>query len=258
MRVELVPCVKAYPATRARGAESVCVAAIRKELLEPPTWVRLFPVPFRDLAAEQRFRKWEPITLEAAPHPSDHRPETLRPNVDSLQPAGAQLGRLAQVELVEGLPLTSTCALISDQSAGGATLGRIRPTVQDFVWERRDPREVMAAQRAADEAAAQEKLFGPRRAPLEVVPFLFRYRYRCGEPACGGHEQSNIDWELLQTFRKWRGMYGEASCLVRLRERWLEDLCGDDRSTQFFVGNMHQHPASFLVLGVFSPKRGAH
>jgi hypothetical protein len=32
-------------------------------------------------------------------------------------------------------------------------------------------------------------------------------------------------------------------------------LCAADRDTAFFIGNQHQHPGSFLVLGVWWPPR---
>jgi hypothetical protein len=40
-----------------------------------------------------------------------------------------------------------------------------------------------------------------------------------------------------------------------MRKRWLDEVCAEDRDTAFFVGNMHQHPGSFLILGVWWPPR---
>jgi hypothetical protein len=77
----------------------------------------------------------------------------------------------------------------------------------------------------------------------------------CG-PACNGHTQSIIDWEIAQAFRTWR--YDETERLEKIREHWLDKLCGTGRDTFFFAGNQHLHPGSFLVLGVFwPPKRSA-
>jgi hypothetical protein len=87
---------------------------------------------------------------------------------------------------------------------------------------------------------------------LEQVPWTFRYRYECEDAECKGHSQSIIDWEIAQFYRRvrhsddWRD---------RMRKRWLDEVCGADRDTAFFVGNMHQHPRSFLILGVWWPPR---
>jgi hypothetical protein len=40
-----------------------------------------------------------------------------------------------------------------------------------------------------------------------------------------------------------------------LRTRWLDEMCGSDKETAFIVGNQHQHPDGFLVLGVWWPPR---
>jgi hypothetical protein len=58
--------VKAYPSVSTKYGETVCVAGIRLDTPEPG-WVRLFPVAYRDLLVEQRFRKYEIVRLRAQP-----------------------------------------------------------------------------------------------------------------------------------------------------------------------------------------------
>jgi hypothetical protein len=38
-----------------------------------------------------------------------------------------------------------------------------------------------------------------------------------------------------------------------MRRRFVEELCGPDRDTYFFTGNMAKHQGSLLILGVFWP-----
>ena len=63
-----------------------------------------------------------------------------------------------------------------------------------------------------------------------------------------------VDWELGMLFRR---MQQECStieeALAKVRQKWFGDLCGPDKDTHFFVGNMGAHPTSFLILGVFWP-----
>jgi hypothetical protein len=52
--------VKAYPAVGRKHGEAVCVAGID---VDPGRWIRLFPVPFRDLPNPNRFEKYETISM---------------------------------------------------------------------------------------------------------------------------------------------------------------------------------------------------
>jgi len=65
-----------------------------------------------------------------------------------------------------------------------------------------------------------------------------------------------IDWELAQSFRAWRDLYQDDDVLLdKIRQRFLTEMCGAAKDTIFFVGNQHQHPKAFLVLGVFWPPK---
>lgn len=46
--------VKAYPSISKKHQEASCMAGITAQ----GEWIRLYPVPFRDLADEQKFRKY--------------------------------------------------------------------------------------------------------------------------------------------------------------------------------------------------------
>ena len=252
--ITVVPTVKAYPALLNDLAEAVCVAGFRTSLFEQPQWIRLFPVPFRELEGDQKFRKWQEITVNVEPSNKDRRPESVLPFSDTIH-AGRELPLRERRALVDSMPHESMCAIIDQEKLDGTSLGVVRPRqVIDVVVEERDADEVRVQQRRVDDAAAQQKLFGPALAPLEVISHRFLYRYLCEDPECAGHRQGIVDWEISAAYRKWRRQY-PTDFIERIRQKWLDDLCGPNRDTRFFVGNMHQHPQSFLVLGVFSPKR---
>jgi hypothetical protein len=230
-----------------------------------PEWIRLYPVPFRALDNNQRFRKYEPIRVEVETHRGDTRPETRRPNRDSIQVSGPVLtsdhGWRSRRRFVEPLIVESMCELRRMQRSHGTSLGIFRPAeVQDV---RIEPADVaVEKQRIAEAWAAQGSLLdaiadrpGERDQQvkaLEIMPYAFKYRYRCSDSACGGHEQSIIDWEIAQFYRQVRNA---SDWQERVRAKWLTVLCGPDKDTAFIVGNQHQHPGSFLVLGVWWPPR---
>ncbi|MBX5474524.1 MAG: hypothetical protein IRZ20_05870 [Thermoleophilia bacterium] len=251
-RISLLVTVKAYPAISQKYGEVVCVAGIRTDTPDPE-WARLFPVPYRDMPFAQRFKKYQVISLEARKHSGDKRPETYRPTVatltvgEFLDTKNAWAKRRA---FVEPLVVESMCEIRRRQQMDGTSLGAFRPAeVLDFVIDK----NVEEWDDSKAGIAAQPSLFFPTKDGLERIPFRFRYRYRCSTPGCREHTQSMIDWELAQSWRKWRELYDETTLLENLRKRFLETMCGPGKDTIFFVGNQHRRPTTFLVLGVFWP-----
>lgn len=85
-----------------------------------------------------------------------------------------------------------------------------------------------------------------------MVPWRFRYHYRCAAPYCAGHEQTIVDWEVVALWRhvRHRPDWRDAMQHRFEREMWH----GTD--AVLFVGNMEQRPWNFLVLGIFWPPSG--
>lgn len=245
--------VKAYPAIGKRHGESVCVAGID---VERHRWIRLFPVPFRDMPYDRRFHKFDIIEVDARKAP-DPRPESYQPNVDTIAVVDTIPPRRAddRRRLIEPLMQPNMCAVRRHQAATGASLGVFRPgSPPGFVIvEDRTPWEP-DKQLIVD----QPSMLMPGKKGLEKVPYRFSYRYQCAdEPGCRGHEQSIVDWEIAEAFRKWRDQYGERGALERIEAKWTEQVWAPDRDSALFTGNQFKNPDGFLVLGVFWPPKPA-
>jgi hypothetical protein len=239
-----------------------CIAGVETTSQER-RWIRLYPVPFRDLDSNQQFAKYQPMRLRAESHTGDRRPETRRPDRDSIELVGEVLPSAhaweARRRFVEPLIVESMCGVQRLQPVDGTSLAAFRPKeVEDLVIEPRDIDQ--DKQEVARAWAAQPSLLNDAGADeqthqldaLEQIPWTFKYRYRCSDAACNGHLQTIVDWEIVQLYRRVRdhaGWQGE------LTKRWLTEMCGPEKDTAFFVGNQHQHPAGFLVLGVWWPPR---
>lgn len=264
-RIELLPIVKAYPALSKSYGEVSCVAGVQTASNGSPRWIRLYPVPFRALKDAQKFAKYEPISVEVETHNGDRRPETRRPNRDSIKVTGSKLptdnGWKARRGFIEPLLAESMCEIRRRQQRDGTSLGIFRPaTVDALLVERADvsaEKQRMAEQWAAqgtllDDTPDRDAEHEQQMRSLELIPYSFKYRYRCSDSGCKGHEQSIIDWEIGQSYRRDRK---RSDWEARIRNKWLEQVCGADRDTAFIVGNQHQHPGSFLVLGVWWPPK---
>ena len=64
------------------------------------------------------------------------------------------------------------------------------------------------------------------------------------------------DWELGALF--WRLVDQGRSpqqAADEVRHKFFDELCGPDKATYFFVGTILAHPATWVVIGVFYPKK---
>jgi hypothetical protein len=261
-RIELLPLVKAYPALSKTYGEVCCVAGIQMTS-DGPRWIRLYPIPFRALADRQQFRKYQRIGVRVETHSGDRRPETRRPDRDSIELVGAPIptsdGWARRRRWVEPLMTSSMCELRRQRKRDGTSLGVFRPgKVEDLVIEEVDlSAEKKAIAKAwAGQGSLLDGLDGEEKRrqlrEIEQIPYRFKYRYRCDEAGCKGHEQSIIDWEIVQFYRQVRN---SRNWEQKLRTKWLGELCASDRDTAFIAGNQHQHPTSFMILGVWWPPK---
>jgi hypothetical protein len=260
-QAQVLVTVKAYPNPSQSYGETVCVAGVRLDT-PTPEWIRLYPVPYRDMAYQDRFRKYQVLDLKVSKAAAkDGRPESYRPNRESIKlgpvvPSnGHWRDRWAYLESLVGA--TTACELNRAQKTpGAASLGLVKvDRVVDLIIEPND--EFSADQRAAAEAAAAEDLFGNQRSALEPAPLRLKYKYFCAEAGCRSHTQTNIDWEAGESVRKWAAQTsGPEQLQDWLRRKWLDQVCGPNRDTYFFLGNQAKRRHVFAVLGVFWPPVG--
>lgn len=251
---ELTICVtvKAYPAISTRHGEVVCVAGIRTDSAAPE-WVRLWPIDFRGLDRTLQFEKYEEIRVRAQRSTRDTRPESWLPDMSTVARTGRRSSTAhnwqARRRIVEPLMTSSMCDLLRREKVERTSLGVFRPReVLDVLAK---PNEGAWTQKQLGHLGQLSFLSKSRRA-LERIPFDFKLRYLCADSACKSHTQGIVDWELMQAYRGWSGT--ESDKVEKVRKKWLGELCGPDRDTALFVGNQHQAPQGFLVLGVFWPR----
>lgn len=249
--IELLVVAKAYPTVNSRYGEALCVAGIRLDV-EPHCWVRLSPICLRDLSEHQQFGEFQIIHLRAQRDSGDPRPETMRPEMNSIELGpvlSSQEGWAERCALLQPLESESMCALRRESRRTGASLGLVRPSrVRRVVVE---PEREWTPQ-PRDELVQGNVLVAPKHALIKPRD-SFALRYDCADPLCGGHEQKIVDWKLGEAYRKWPDRGPE---LVRhIEHRCLDDVSGDVRNLLFVVGNQVAHPDGFLVLGTLWPPR---
>lgn len=72
--------MKTYPNLSAKYDELVCASGI----LEDGSWIRLYPIPFRQMDYDRQYRKYDWIEIETQRRGQDMWPESFTPIPDFL------------------------------------------------------------------------------------------------------------------------------------------------------------------------------
>lgn len=254
-QMQVLVTVKAAPEPSTTYLDTVCVAGVRVDR-EEREWVRLYPVPFRHLATNNQFKKYDVISVDTLPATRDSRTESRRPIWDSLQVV-RHLDRKDQRERdLAPLRGRSTCDLVAGvrSSRDAQSLGLVDVAEFDRLIIGQHPGWTQTQQRAIDAAVAQPALFGDDnavRTPLVAPRFVVKIRYRCTSVACPGHAPSLLDFEL-SALQYWNRDESDESLHRMIQRKFGDEQFSDEQRTSLFVGNMAdpQKRKSFSALGI--------
>jgi hypothetical protein len=242
--------IRTYPIPAKTGIEVSCTAGITDE----GQWIRLFPLPYRFLQRDQRFKKYQWIDVSVMKATSDIRPESYKLNIDTIK-VGDTVSTANQWHARKMLVLphksSSLCELEREQQKKGfPTLGIFKPNkINQFSIIPTDSQWTPKQQNFL----RQELLFSNKELhpALEKIPYDFKYRFHCADNECRGHYMSCIDWEIGESYRNWSRKYG-SDWESKFRQRYEEEMI-NKYDTYFYVGTVHRHPGSWIIIGLFYP-----
>lgn len=245
--------VMTYPHPSTGYQELVCTAGVS----ESGDWIRLYPVDYRYRPHHQQFRKyqWIEAELEEAGHGQDKRPESRRPNLDSIKILGEPLDTkndwATRRAIIDAMPHHTVNELKAKYDVDRTSLGIVRPKkVIDLEIRPADPEWKPEWQNLF----AQLKLFGPPQKPLRKLPFSFHYIFEC-EDSEKPHTAMCEDWELGTLFLREAARLGsDEKAAESVQNKFLGELCREDKDTRFFMGTRFPYNV-WLVVGVFWPPR---
>lgn len=252
VKKEVLITVRTYPVPSRTSIEVSCTTGITDD----GNWIRLFPIPYRFLTQDRRFRKYQYIEANVTKSMSDTRPESYKIDIDSInilsQPIPTDNNWESRKAKVFPLKSSSLCLLQAERDQNKMpTLGFFKPrTITSFKikptnnnWTESELTSLL-----------QYPLFGNApRTQLEKLPYIFSYEFRCDESNCPTHTLSCTDWELGASYRSWRSKYGN-KWETKFRDRYETDMIlGKD--THFFVGTIHNHPDAWIIIGLFYPPK---
>lgn len=244
--------VKTYPNPSQRYGETVCCAGIDMSTRE---WVRIYPVNFRRLAAA-RFHKYQVIECQWRPPNDDQRPESRRVDQDSIQVHERLSTKDGWRERLRWLPPLhpSLEAVDDDHREHGISLAVVRPKrIDRLIIEKATPytEKQLAVIRQQRLNLGEDD--SPQLRELERLPYTFSYRFWCDDARCHGHTKQILDWEIGESYRKWRREYGANGWERAIRGMYEDRLLRQD--LQLVVGTMKKRPHTFTIVGLVYPPR---
>ena len=243
--------VKAYPNPSKQYVETVCTAGIT---IDSKEWIRIYPVPFRDLDSKKKFKKYDIIEANIKKATGDTRPESFKVDADTIRVignVGPENNWVKRNAYLIPLVSSSMCEIEERCKSNNLSLGMFKPRLPlKFTCERIN----RPFKPGALAGYSQLSLFNPIKKVLDRIPYVFRYEYHCqGVSTCRGHKQCILDWEIAEAYRNWKINYPiEKELLDKIREKWLETMFAKDRNSYLMVGNQHRFK-TFMVLGVYWP-----
>src|SRR3990172_8260198 len=170
--------VRTYPSPSKKSVEASCTAAIT----DTGEWLRLFPIPYRLLPQDQRFRKYQWIEVAVTKARNDSHRESYNPKLNSLkillEPLSTDRAWEARKHVISPLLSHCLCCLEKQRDANGyPTLGIFKPKAIERLEIKSEPAQWDAGQLAA---LRQGHLFeAGSEQELEKIPYSFRYHFRC-------------------------------------------------------------------------------
>ena len=250
--IKVLITVKTYPLPSVKYKELVCTAGV----FEDGTFIRLYPIDYRYRPYWQWYSKYQWIELEVEKNTEDPRPESFRP-VDGakIAPLGEPLStdnnwaERKKYVLAKGV---QTMCCLNKLKQNECSLGIVRlREVKDFKIEQAKRNWKPEWQNLLD----QQELFGPKRKPLEKIPYDFSYVFLCDEPKCPGHSKKVEDWEIGKLYLKmWDKYHSEKIAVQKVKEKFLDEICSPNKDTHFFVGTVLRF-GSWIILGAFYPSK---
>lgn len=251
---------KTYPNVSREYTELVCTAGLRIDT-RPYQWIRLYPVPYRLLEQKERYKKWQIIKVRIAKRNSDHRPESYQPDrntpievIDDVIKSTDGWRKRGEY-LKDFYNQTTACQLLRGARTNrtrSQSLGIVHPRkIVDFKIQPNPDYFAVADQ----EPETIYTLFGKDFQTVKPSPFTLKFHYFCNDPACKGHRQSVIDWEVgASGYHRLNDNKGIKYAENAIKSQFVTNPMSKD--LWFILGNMHKRPQDFMIISLFYPQKG--
>jgi|LSQX01.3.fsa_nt_gb hypothetical protein len=254
---------KTYPSISEKYAELVCTAGI----LEDGSWIRLYPLRFRQLEKDLRFSKFSWIEVDVERNMKDVRPESFRPSLNTLivesKPKIVNWEERNRTIFKNTRVFTNLSELIAEsKSPANTSLAIFKPSKIIRLEVRKDTHDWDPVKLAKLQAAAKQiDFFKTREEVIEEfrvvpkVPYNFYYHF---EDNSGRKSTLMIhDWEIGMLYFNCLKQPGndESVAIEKVKEKYHDEFSKKD--IYFFLGTTLKHHRRsrnpFTIIGVYYP-----
>lgn len=253
---------KTYPSPSARYTETSCVAGMD----ENGTLIRIYPMPFRIVNDEQQFKKWQWITARIEKAHADHRPESHKIYVDTIDcsepslPAGDK-GWAVRRQWLNKVPQFSDFgAAEAARVASGNTLALLKPSriigldIKKAVapeWTDEEKTKLLQMQSQGDLFNTDDEAKSLKL--LRKMPYDFHYRYAC---TVNGSEieyrHKLVDWEVGALYLNVERSHGK-NWEAPFRQKLEQQIPANE--LMFLLGTIHRFPDQWLIVSLIYPPK---
>lgn len=253
---EILILAKTYPSPSSQYVETSCVAGINKD----GVMRRLYPIPFRILEEGKQFKKWQWIKANIRKTTKDHRMESHRVDVetlDCLDVINTNDHWKQRRNWIEKLPTYDNFdAIQRDRIEKKISLALLKPkkVLGFIIEEEKNPDWTEDELSKLIQAQLQGSLFDDGKKDLytlQKMPYKFYYKYLYDTPF-GEKEIMHkiVDWEVCALYRNCKKDYGN-----NWQEPFIQKMEGNltSKDLMFFMGNIHRFPHQWLIISLFYP-----
>lgn len=201
--------VKAQPHRSSNYFETVCCAGIGRD----GKWRRQYPVPFRILQDDQKFKRWQWISYSYQESSDDKRLESQKVIPESIRIHGV----VKEKERASFLnPLVRSS--FSEAEEHDQSLVLLRPRSIDLSARRKSDSDISELRQKHAELANQFSFFDQATKPLEPCPVVFSLRWRDADNIAHKHECD--DWETSAAYGRFSTEYGEKQAIDAIKTKY--------------------------------------
>lgn len=249
---------KTTPQLSMKYFETVCTGAV----LEDGKPIRLYPIDFRYLDGEKKFKKYQWMTAEIWKNPKDARPESYRIDADTIElgdvvPSDPNEWReRARIMFrYQGWQFHSVDELAAAEASSKLSIGVVDPMEllgvrivsrpEDELHDFERKRERVRQKWQEDRDGVFDVFIPPELKNIDFVKNRIEVEWVCGSGK--KHRMQVFDWEVTELQRR----VGDE----KARRKVEEVLSSPDYATRLFLGNIQAHPKRFTIVGLWYPKR---
>lgn len=258
--------VKAYPVPSRSYDELVCTAGITDD----GEWIRIYPVPFRFLRDDGKYRKYQWVDIDLKKAKKDFRQESYSPSDNSLSDLEiietvnpSHNWRNRKFLILENGPkiYTSMAELVTDsQEPKNVSLATFKPMdITGFDFE--EEREWNSG---LQKNIQQHNLFDERggRGNLDSVKKLpFKFFYRFTDETGKSSRLMIEDWEIGALYWKClkKADGNESLAIQKVKEKYFDTFTHKNDIYLFLGTTLQYHRRRmnnpFVIIGVFYPPK---